>query len=1139
MLHTNNSNATQSQVTNFNFINIPTQAQSTGKVHRIENFNWQQAHLFGESFNIQGGILTLTQSIDDGALVMDVNNNNYADNEYYIRSTMKLGDAGSFTFAGLLAHADTGGTAHPETEGVALGIMKISGQYYFRFKQWTDGDIFGYAQGTPVLNSFDPDKWYTLELHVKPRGVNDTQFDGAIYLTNNQVNPTVADIGNGTPLANGSFTNLWDPECGQPDNSDPPQWNPTLQNFGIFQWYGTNHKFASAGIAKSQSDFLRPLIYLNDNDRVSVTGQSLAFKSSPMTENVSYYWNFGDGTNSTLANPSKTYNTPGIYNVTLTTTYTNGTFESEPLKVIVEPVSGTTSSVDSFESGIGSWQYVDTGLNGADFSQSEANYVNGKLENGTIQIEAFNYSPGWNQSGSNVMSDSIVKNAGGRWFKPLYVANDGSLTVGFDYKVLSVNINNNDRFKILVLDNDTVVKNIDFTGDQNTNFENADVQFNVSAGMHRIGLALWTEKLHTNGTVVDPDENSTIRRSNLLTHRFDHMDNNSKIQAWFDEVSINIDGVTTVLAQVGEVVTTYVIPSVFNSLNGLAWDGSQLWAVDYVESGSDGKAYRIDITAAQGGNAPAITRTHDLNILRIEGAAHDGANSLYIGPRVDGSRASAKIIEINDTTGLQGSSYTDFLWPDGQTHGDYFDPDGIAHDGTNIYWVVNGDHSGLSKAGVQMMDSNGTVLKRFWLPDKKPNDVTCAGGFLIYKPANNNVIKLIKIDSSPNGGDADVNQIIPIIGASITGHWGAAHDGTNYLYLSQDPPGGLIWKIYLPIVGSTDNTPPTTPLGLTGVSQSESEINLTWQAASDPESGVIYYSIYRNGTNIGKSTTSSFTDTGLSSGTTYSYKISAVNGAGLESDISLTVSETTFTGTTPPSTNQNLIGHWKLDDSNSTVAIDSSVNSNNATLVNGPIWTVGKIGGALDFDGTNDFLEVPHSINYLIENGTLSFWFNAKDVTNQGLCSKDSRDFDTGGHFTIMIDSNSTVVVRFQSKSATFTIKSALVVANNWYHVIFTFGNDGMKLYLDGQEEASNPYTGGLGITSGGSGNFEPIVLGAASWSSNDLVATPISIPFNGKIDDLRIYDRALTADEVQVLFNGSTIDTIPPSPPLRVRTTP
>jgi len=63
-------------------------------------------------------------------------------------------------------------------------------------------------------------------------------------------------------------------------------------------------------------------------------------------------------------------------------------------------------------------------------------------------------------------------------------------------------------------------------------------------------------------------------------------------------------------------------------------------------------------------------------------------------------------------------------------------------------------------------------------------------------------------------------------------------------------------------------------------------------------------------------------------------------------------------------TTGDLVGHWKFDESSGTTASDSSGNGNVGTLANGPVWTAGKIGNALSFEGVNSYVGVPSSANY-------------------------------------------------------------------------------------------------------------------------------------------------------------------------------
>jgi len=101
-------------------------------------------------------------------------------------------------------------------------------------------------------------------------------------------------------------------------------------------------------------------------------------------------------------------------------------------------------------------------------------------------------------------------------------------------------------------------------------------------------------------------------------------------------------------------------------------------------------------------------------------------------------------------------------------------------------------------------------------------------------------------------------------------------------------------------VANLDSTPPTAPTSLAASPLSDSEIKLTWSAASDAESGISRYLIYRNGSQISTSDVTTFTDQGLSEATTYSYEVSAENGGSLEGPKTSAAQATTQADQTPP-----------------------------------------------------------------------------------------------------------------------------------------------------------------------------------------------------------------------------------------------
>jgi chitodextrinase len=122
--------------------------------------------------------------------------------------------------------------------------------------------------------------------------------------------------------------------------------------------------------------------------------------------------------------------------------------------------------------------------------------------------------------------------------------------------------------------------------------------------------------------------------------------------------------------------------------------------------------------------------------------------------------------------------------------------------------------------------------------------------------------------------------------------------GTSYSYTvnAYDAAGNQsAQSLALVISTVADTTPPTVPTGLTSPSQTINSINLIWNASTDSV-GVAGYTIYRNGTKIGTTaTTTSYNDSGLAQGTSYAYTVSAYDSLGNTSATSAAINvSTTF-----------------------------------------------------------------------------------------------------------------------------------------------------------------------------------------------------------------------------------------------------
>ncbi len=115
-------------------------------------------------------------------------------------------------------------------------------------------------------------------------------------------------------------------------------------------------------------------------------------------------------------------------------------------------------------------------------------------------------------------------------------------------------------------------------------------------------------------------------------------------------------------------------------------------------------------------------------------------------------------------------------------------------------------------------------------------------------------------------------------------------------------PNSSDWVIAVGGFGGqpADNTPPSAPSNLNASAAGNSQVDLSWDAASDGESGISGYNVYRGGTSIGTTDNTSYSDKGLDEGAEYTYRVSAVNGAGMEGEKSGEASAATGADDSPP-----------------------------------------------------------------------------------------------------------------------------------------------------------------------------------------------------------------------------------------------
>ncbi len=200
--------------------------------------------------------------------------------------------------------------------------------------------------------------------------------------------------------------------------------------------------------------------------------------------------------------------------------------------------------------------------------------------------------------------------------------------------------------------------------------------------------------------------------------------------------------------------------------------------------------------------------------------------------------------------------------------------------------------------------------------------------------------------------------------------------------------------------------------------------------------------------------------------------------------------------------------HWKLDEVSGTTAVDS-VGGHDGTLTNGPVWVTGQIDGALRFDGSNDYINVPHDDTLsLTETMTFVAWVNVPlfGPSYKVIINKDAGGADSNFWFGTW---RQELEFGFYSGGAFYSVYTTGLSLQTgiWYQLAASFDNasDQVRLYVNGTEV----HTGTL--TQSPSAVSADVVIG---WS-------PDGEYWRGLLDDVRIYDSVFPASEIADLYTA------------------
>ena len=308
---------------------------------------------------------------------------------------------------------------------------------------------------------------------------------------------------------------------------------------------------------------------------------------------------------------------------------------------------------------------------------------------------------------------------------------------------------------------------------------------------------------------------------------------------------------------------------------------------------------------------------------------------------------------------------------------------------------------------------------------------------------------------------------------------------------------GQQWR-FLPVGVTPEFDAPAAPAALRATAQPAS-VRLDWTASADAD--VSGYTILRSDDGkdfytIAKDVAAtSFTDNEAEDGVDYSYKVYAV-------DQCYNRSEATAVVTAAATGTPDCIAHLSFDQTLS----DTTLNGNHAAFYGTAAWQTGKMGDALSLNGTDNFVQLPYTVATHNEL-TIACWAYWRGGNNwQRLW-----DFGTGTEQYLFFTPRSDNGMRFAIKNGgdeqQIRMTQALAL-NTWVHVTVTLGADGAKLYINGELKGENAAVNIL------PSDIRPVFnyIGRSQF--------PADPCFRGYVDDFRIYNHALTPEEVKSLVS-------------------
>ncbi len=200
-----------------------------------------------------------------------------------------------------------------------------------------------------------------------------------------------------------------------------------------------------------------------------------------------------------------------------------------------------------------------------------------------------------------------------------------------------------------------------------------------------------------------------------------------------------------------------------------------------------------------------------------------------------------------------------------------------------------------------------------------------------------------------------------------------------------------------------------------------------------------------------------------------------------------------------------LVSYWKLDEGTGSSISDSSGYGNGGTVTGSPLWSTGHSGTALELSGSTQYASVPYNALYDFNQSggfTVSAWIKLTSGVSS-LRFVLTQGYGERGWY-LAIDENNKLKAAYNSPSYGTLSGSSALSSDVWHHVALSYAPSAIKLYVDGQAIATDSTTTQMpAINTAG-----PFLIGNR-WSNG----------FAGSIDEVRVYNRALSLSEVGEIF--------------------